>query len=71
MKLFPPSCMVMNGAYFYSATHVMLSEFGGKPAFLSSRPGTLTAMLSVKELTALENALGDGWRVVCRPGNKL
>lgn len=31
-------------------------------AFLSSRPGTLTTMLRFKEVAALKNPSGDGWR---------
>lgn len=54
-----------------SIISLMLSESAGKLAFLSSRPGTLTALLSFKELTALENPLGDGWKAACRPENKL
>lgn len=61
----------MNGGDFYNAIHVTLSEFGGNPAFLSSSPGTLTTMLSSRELTALGNPLGDGWRAARRPEDKL
>lgn len=48
----------------------MLGFFGGKLAFSSSRPGTLTTILNSKELTVLGNPLGYGWRAAYQPENK-
>lgn len=62
LKLFPHSNMLMNGGSFYNALHIMLTEFGGQVAFLSSGPGTLTTTLSFNEVTALVSPTGDGWR---------
>lgn len=61
----------MNGGDCYNAVPVTLSEFGDNLAFLSSSPGTLTTMLSSKELTVQGNPLGDGRRAARRPEDTL